>query len=635
MKRKNMFILFLLILLICSACSKNIKSSVKESESKTESSSELQDTKSPQILVEGDKNILKKGESVKLSLEGISQNIIWTSSDPYCISINENGIASAGHKGGEAIITAAVNDTISEIKIKNEVFMRDISSSELVAELKFGGDWNDQVTIVQRNVPELTSMPIFSGITFWNPEETQNLFLEMKPIMLGKKIHQEFEIPVISDELSQTPITRLSMNFWHVTEPIDQEPIMLSIENAKLTYQNKTIELKHFNGIHKIDLHLNKDEQTQKWFRNGAIGDQIEVALPLPKAFEGGVFSADVTLESFESDFEDIQRYLCASTGGDVPLTEEMILAAKEAGFDYLRIPFTFSNFMSEDFDINSDYLDELEQVVNMVLDAGLYCLIDSSEDYLHQSWVGDHWDENWLAESNANYVNDRYRAAWMQIAERFKNYDEHLLFGNFNEFAGNDGLDNDLPYEDSRFAPSMYEMQRLNEMTQIFVDTVVGTGGNNAKRHLYISAWNGSWEKNVLDGLEMPNYDRLIGSVHYYYYTEGGEERIQKWSRNNPTNRKQVDLMFSNLKETFLDQGIPVILTEIGNREMMPMSDRIDQATYILETAKSLGIPCTWFEGGGWFDWENGESMALYDRNKLTWQYPELLEALQKIYQD
>ena len=132
-----------------------------------------------------------------------------------------------------------------------------------------------------------------------------------------------------------------------------------------------------------------------------------------------------------------------------------------------------------------------------------------------------------------------------------------------------------------------------------------------------------------------MPNYDRLIGSVHYYYYTEGGEERIQNWSRNNPTNRKQVDLMFSNLKETFLDQGVPVILTEIGNREMMPMSDRIDQATYILETAKSLGIPCTWFEGGGWFVWENGESMALYDRNKLTWQYPELLEALQKIYQD
>lgn len=587
----------------------------------------------PKIIVPENTTEISAGQVIALKTEGFGDETRWVSSDPYAVSVGEKGSVKGGHKSGSVTITATNGEQSAQVTLTNKVTMRDISSAELVKEMTFGGDWNDQVTIIKREVSEITSMPINVGFTIWEDQNPISIFGEGKPVMKGQTISQKIVLPEISGEVAHAKLSKASLNFWYAGDSSEEQGIIVNVSNAKLAVNDKVYELPYMNGKHTLEMYSNQDPTNGQWFCGGAIGDLNQSGLPLPKDLEGGVFSADITLEKFKSDFRDVQRYLCASTGGDVPLTREMILEAKNAGYDFLRVPFTFSNFMNEDFVIQDAYLDELEQVVNLVLDACLYCLIDSSEDYMKVSWVGDHYDENWLAEKYRDYVNTRYQAAWRQIAERFKDYDDFLLFGNFNEFNGNDGMENEVHYEGSRFALGNYETQRLNEMTQLFVDTVTATGSNNEKRHLYIAGWNGSWEKNVLDALELPDYDRIIGSVHYYYYENWGDENISSWTSSKSTDTAQVNLMFNNLKERFIDRGIPVIITEFGTRERLPMADRIDQATYILKKAIALGIPCTWFEGGGWFNWENGESIALFDRNKMTWQYPELVKAMQDLY--
>ena len=73
----------------------------------------------------------------------------------------------------------------------------------------------------------------------------------------------------------------------------------------------------------------------------------------------------------------------------------------------------------------------------------------------------------------------------WKTIAERFKNYDEHLILESMNEvYIHGQGWTAD--------AESISKQnKKINELNQIFVDTVRATGSNNAKRWLTVCSLN------------------------------------------------------------------------------------------------------------------------------------------------
>ena len=65
--------------------------------------------------------------------------------------------------------------------------------------------------------------------------------------------------------------------------------------------------------------------------------------------------------------------------------------------------------------------------------------------------------------------IKAKYKACWEQIADRFKGYDEHLIFESMNEeFDGTYGT------------PGRSAYANINAYNQIFVDTVRRSGGNN-----------------------------------------------------------------------------------------------------------------------------------------------------------
>ena len=80
----------------------------------------------------------------------------------------------------------------------------------------------------------------------------------------------------------------------------------------------------------------------------------------------------------------------------------------------------------------------------------------------------------------NQTEIKKKYKKVWKQIAERFKNYDEHLLFESMNE-----------EFDGSYSEPNKEYYQNINDYNQIFVDTVRKTGDNNTKRWLIIPGWN------------------------------------------------------------------------------------------------------------------------------------------------
>ena len=147
-----------------------------------------------------------------------------------------------------------------------------------------------------------------------------------------------------------------------------------------------------------------------------------------------------------------------------------------------------------------------------MCVNNGLYAIINMHGDGYTTL------DGGWLfcGSSNQTAIKAKYKAVWKQIATKFKNYDQHLVFESMNEeFDGTYGT------------PSSTAYANINAYNQIFVDTVRQTGGNNAKRWLMIPGWNTNITYTVGNyGFSLPtdNYrdssistPRIMISVHYY----------------------------------------------------------------------------------------------------------------------
>ncbi len=229
---------------------------------------------------------------------------------------------------------------------------------------------------------------------------------------------------------------------------------------------------------------------------------------------------------------------------GAVETTQETIVGMKEAGFNTLRIPVYWGNMMQNDdkYNINPDYLARVEEIVGYSLEAGMYTVINIHH---YDEYIIKHHDKERALEITAHL--------WKQIAEHFKDYSDYLVFEGFNENLGS------TQEGDSYSEDELYDY--VNEMNQVFVDTVRKTGGNNKERLLVVSGYWTNIDKTTDDRFLLPEdsaEDRLMVSVHYIdnamiWSNQIGSKAWEHYSR------QQCEL----LKARFIDQGIPVFVGE------------------------------------------------------------------------
>lgn len=167
--------------------------------------------------------------------------------------------------------------------------------------------------------------------------------------------------------------------------------------------------------------------------------------------------------------------------------TQEMITGMKKAGFHSIRIPVAWSNLMKDDgtYTINEDYFNRVETVMNYAFNAGMYAIVNI------------HYDGGWWArfgsktESERTQAMVKYKAMWTQIANRFNEYSDHLIFEAANEELG-ERLNSTDDYAGSGYFTNTDDLyKQVTVINQAFVDTVRGTGGNNASRFLLIAGYN------------------------------------------------------------------------------------------------------------------------------------------------
>ena len=273
-----------------------------------------------------------------------------------------------------------------------------------------------------------------------------------------------------------------------------------------------------------------------------------------------------------------------------------------------------------------------------MCIANDLYVIINMHGDGYHSV------DGGWLFcdGSNQTAIRAKYKACWKQIATRFRSYDQHLIFESMNEeFDGTYGTPNRTYYEN------------INQLNQIFVDTVRTSGGNNAKRWLMLPGWNTNVNYTVGDyGFRVPTDNnctaggkRIMISVYYYdpwgFCGEESTTATQWGSKAN--NSSKVDSwgdesylksQFNSLYNKFCSQGYPVVIGEYGAIDKSAfdsnnMACRAEFASKVCTYAKKYGCIPIW--------WDNGVTgtygFGLFNRNTGAVTQPKIINAITAVY--
>jgi len=303
---------------------------------------------------------------------------------------------------------------------------------------------------------------------------------------------------------------------------------------------------------------------------------------------------------------------------------EAVVGAYAREGFNAVRFHVFFGPYMKNDtHKMDKAILDAVEEYVNIILDQGMYAIFTVA-GYEGGTYVGSHYESDWAKDEYAGYVDARFSALWTQAAERFKNYDERVIFEAVNEpHMGLDRFDLEKEEDLTKLVEELTKL--INRMNAIFVDAVRKTGGNNEKRLLLLCELFDKPQYR-LSKLALPD-DRHIGVAPHYYecaFWPG-------WSRDDDWARGSVDAIFDGMDEFITKTGIPIIITEGAIMSAMPYEDRLDLADYSAERLAELGIPWCWFE----IDDDGGvpEDLRcmLYHWREQRWLLPEIRDILLK----
>lgn len=300
----------------------------------------------------------------------------------------------------------------------------------------------------------------------------------------------------------------------------------------------------------------------------------------------------------------------CETSAGNAVATQTTFDGLKSYGINTVRVPVAWSNLMAKDgtYTLNEDLMNRVEEVINYALNDEMYVIINI------------HWDGGWWGmfgdadQSVRDEAWKKYEAIWTQLANRYKEYSDRLIFEGANEELGarlNDDWKDPNKGETGAtgvLTPSeTYEVSA--QINQKFVDIVRASGGNNKYRFLLIPGQGTILNDTCSDKFIMPadseenGNKKLSVSVHYYEPTDFGIARTStnSWGyRDSWGTDKDYTYMTTQMDKLkmFTDKGYGVIIGECGcavtNKDGIPA-----YLTELFKQCMEKGYcPVMWDEG-------------------------------------
>lgn len=311
---------------------------------------------------------------------------------------------------------------------------------------------------------------------------------------------------------------------------------------------------------------------------------------------------------------------------GNPKATQETFDAVKAKGFNTVRLPTTWYQHLDASGKIDPEWMARVREVVDYCYKNDMYVILNIH----HEEWINRPDFDTAYEEMSAQLKN-----IWKQIAEEFKDYDQHLIFEGMNEprAAGTD-----YEWWLAPGAPTEKLFEVVNKLNQDFVDTVRSVESPYKDTRLLSCppyCASGS-DINMMSGLKIPNDPYVAASVHAYspYDFCMGDGNHNTFSETYATDLEGI---LKNIRKTFIDNNIPVILGEFSASNFNNTEARCEWATAYISLAKSYGFPCVLWDNDARGNSDQSEAHDYLDRDTNTWYEDsgQVIDAMMAVHAD
>jgi endoglucanase len=280
-----------------------------------------------------------------------------------------------------------------------------------------------------------------------------------------------------------------------------------------------------------------------------------------------------------------------------VTLQEDYFQIIKDAGFNSIRLPVRW-NTRAEDkhpYTIDPNFFKRVDWAIANCLSRNLPVVL-----FTH------HYEELY---ADPDGQKDKFLAIWKQIAERYRDYPDTLIFEPLSERLGKLNAVN----WNSLTKEVLAVIRRSNPHRTV----VIGTGG------FYLI--------DNLELLELPKDDfNIIVDVHYFMPSEfthqgaGWVQGSEKWLGTKWIGSEKEKQAIINNFDIAADwakkNSRPIYLSEFGVYEKADMESRARWIKFVADAAVERGFSISY--------WEFCSSFGIYDQQTKSWRKP-LLDAL------
>jgi endoglucanase len=231
-----------------------------------------------------------------------------------------------------------------------------------------------------------------------------------------------------------------------------------------------------------------------------------------------------------------------------------------QLGFKHVRLPVRWEpverSLASAPYTLTPAFLDRIQQVVDTALKYNLHIIVNMHH---HEALY-----------ENPSAQKERFLSQWSQIADRFKNYPDKLLFEVLNEPHGNITPEIWNEY----FAAALVEIRKTNP-NRIVLLGVADYGGLGS-----------------IGKLDLPEDEYIILSPHYYNpfnFTHQGAEWVDgadawmgtKWN-DTEVDRETIASEFSFAQQFSAANHIPIHVGEFGAYSKADIESRERWTTFL-----------------------------------------------------
>lgn len=259
---------------------------------------------------------------------------------------------------------------------------------------------------------------------------------------------------------------------------------------------------------------------------------------------------------------------------------QQLFDSLKAKGFNTVRVPTTWFQHLDENDNIDPEWMARVKEVVDYGIKNDMYIILNvHHENWINRTDLIDAYDD----------IKPRLLKIWSQVAETFKDYDQHLIFECMNEPRA-------VGTEHEWWAPkAVPECEVINKLEADFIDLIRNTDGPYAKtRLLMLPGYCASAETTFLKAIDVPADPYCAISIHAYTpYDFTMNTAVKDHSVFTGEYAQNLANVLDGIRETFLDKDIPVVIGEMGTSNFDNTEARVEWTTQYFTTAKKYGIPC------------------------------------------